>query len=61
MTVIPQLQPIVLVCAADNNYVMPLAVTVRSALANLRSDRQIVLSKKGRGQRAEGRRDLSLR
>lgn len=43
MTVIPQLQPIVMVCAADNNYAMPLAVTVRSALANLRSDRQIVL------------------
>jgi lipopolysaccharide biosynthesis glycosyltransferase len=43
MTVIPQLQPIVLVCAADNNYAMPLAVTVRSALANLSSDRQIVL------------------
>ncbi|WP_016949056.1 glycosyltransferase family 8 protein [Anabaena sp. PCC 7108] len=37
------LQPIILVCAADNNYAMPLAVTVRSALANLKSKRQIAL------------------
>jgi lipopolysaccharide biosynthesis glycosyltransferase len=36
-------QPIVLVCAADNNYAMPLAVTVRSALANLQSARKVVL------------------
>ncbi|WP_225977353.1 glycosyltransferase family 8 protein [Nostoc sp. CENA543] len=36
-------QPIVLVCAADNNYAMPLTVTVRSALANLKSDRLIAL------------------
>lgn len=27
--------PIIVVCAADNNYVMPLAVTVRSAIENL--------------------------
>jgi lipopolysaccharide biosynthesis glycosyltransferase len=32
-----------LVCAADNNYAMPLAVTVRSALANLKSNRKIAL------------------
>lgn len=43
MSVISSLQSIVLVCAADNNYAMPLAVTVRSALANLHSDRQIAL------------------
>ncbi|MBU7585837.1 MAG: glycosyltransferase family 8 protein [Nostoc sp. TH1S01] len=36
-------QPIVLVCAADNNYAMPLAVTVRSALANLHPDHRIAL------------------
>ncbi|MBU7584371.1 MAG: glycosyltransferase family 8 protein [Nostoc sp. TH1S01] len=36
-------QPIFLVCAADNNYAMPLAVTVRSALANLKSNRKISL------------------
>lgn len=36
-------QPIVIVCAADNNYAMPLAVTVRSAVANLQSDRHIAL------------------
>ncbi|BBD58573.1 glycosyl transferase family 8 [Nostoc sp. HK-01] len=36
-------QPIFLVCAADNNYAMPLAVTVRSALANLKSKRKISL------------------
>jgi lipopolysaccharide biosynthesis glycosyltransferase len=34
---------IVLVCAADDNYAMQLAVTVRSALINLKSDRQILL------------------
>lgn len=37
------LQPIILVCAADNNYAMPLAVMVRSALANLESNRKIAL------------------
>lgn len=35
--------PIVIVCAADNNYAMQLAVTVRSALANLHSQRQMLL------------------
>lgn len=35
--------PIVLVCAADDNYAMPLAVTVRSALANLMNDRKVAL------------------
>lgn len=35
--------PIVLVCAADDNYAMPLAVTLRSALENLGSDRRIAL------------------
>lgn len=33
---------IVLVCAADNNYAMPLAVTMRSALENLKGDRKIL-------------------
>lgn len=36
-------QPVVIVCAADNNYAMPLAVTVRSAIANFKSDRQLAL------------------
>jgi lipopolysaccharide biosynthesis glycosyltransferase len=36
-------QSIILVCAADNNYAMPLAVTARSALANLQSDRKLHL------------------
>lgn len=35
-------EPIVVVCAADNNYAMPLAVTMRSALENLKGDRKIV-------------------
>ncbi|MCM0592691.2 MAG: glycosyltransferase family 8 protein [Gloeotrichia echinulata IR180] len=43
MAVISEIQPIVVVCAADNNYAMPLAVTVRSALANLKSNRKMSL------------------
>ncbi|MBW4560097.1 MAG: glycosyltransferase family 8 protein [Mojavia pulchra JT2-VF2] len=43
MAVISDLQPMAVVCAADNNYAMPLAVTVRSALANVKSDRKISL------------------
>ncbi|MDB9449950.1 glycosyltransferase family 8 protein [Dolichospermum circinale] len=37
------IEPIVVVCAADHNYAMPLAVTVRSALVNLKSQRKILL------------------
>lgn len=36
-------QPLVLVCAADDNYAMPLAVTASSAIANLQSDRPVAL------------------
>ncbi|GAB1545136.1 glycosyltransferase family 8 protein [Scytonema sp. NUACC21] len=36
-------QSIVLVCAADNNYAMPLATTVRSAVANLNNKQKIAL------------------
>ena len=36
-------EPIVLVCAADDNYAMPLAVTLRSVLENLGRDRRISL------------------
>ncbi|MBE9233102.1 glycosyltransferase family 8 protein [Cuspidothrix issatschenkoi LEGE 03284] len=36
-------EPIIVVCASDNNYAMPLAVTVRSALVNLKSQRKILL------------------
>ena len=36
-------QPIVLVCAADDNYAMPLAVTVYSALANLKNKQKKVV------------------
>jgi lipopolysaccharide biosynthesis glycosyltransferase len=43
MCINSKLQPIILVCAADNNYAIPLAVTVRSALANLKSNRKIGL------------------
>lgn len=43
MSVNSNLQPIVLVCAADNNYAMPLAVTVCSAVTNIQSDRKIAL------------------
>lgn len=35
--------PIIIVCAADDKYAMPLAVTVRSALENLKSDCRIIL------------------
>ncbi|OUL24519.1 glycosyl transferase [Nostoc sp. RF31YmG] len=43
MGVISDFQPIAVVCAADNNYAMPLAVTVRSALANLNSNCKMFL------------------
>lgn len=36
-------EPIVVVCAADDNYAMQLAVTGRSALVNLKGDRKILL------------------
>jgi lipopolysaccharide biosynthesis glycosyltransferase len=36
-------KPIVVVCASDDNYAMQLAVTVRSALVNLRGDNTILL------------------
>jgi lipopolysaccharide biosynthesis glycosyltransferase len=36
-------EPIIVVCAADDNYAMPLTVTVRSALVNLNSQRKILL------------------
>lgn len=36
-------EPIVVVCAADDNYAMQLAVTGRSALVNLQDNRQILL------------------
>jgi lipopolysaccharide biosynthesis glycosyltransferase len=32
------LEPIVIVCAADDNYSMPLAATLQSAIANLKTD-----------------------
>jgi len=36
-------EPIFLVCAADDRYSMPLTVTARSIIENLKSDRRIVL------------------
>jgi lipopolysaccharide biosynthesis glycosyltransferase len=36
-------EQIVVVCASDDNYVMPLSVTIRSALENLAKDRRILL------------------
>ncbi|HEY9632337.1 MAG TPA: glycosyltransferase family 8 protein [Coleofasciculaceae cyanobacterium] len=36
-------QPIAIVCAADDNYAMPLAVTLHSALANLKNKPKIFL------------------
>ncbi|XPM52360.2 MAG: glycosyltransferase family 8 protein (plasmid) [Leptolyngbya sp. IPPAS B-1204] len=38
-----QSQPIVLVCAADENYAMPMAVMVYSALSNLKNNQQKLL------------------
>jgi lipopolysaccharide biosynthesis glycosyltransferase len=35
--------PIVVVCAADNNYAMPLAVTMRSVIENLKSNHKIII------------------
>ena len=35
-------EPIIVVCAADDGYAMPLAVVIRSALENLNRDRQII-------------------
>jgi len=43
MIVSPDTDSIVVVCAADNNYAMPLAVTIRSALENLKSNRKVIL------------------
>lgn len=43
MVVNSNARQIILVCASDNNYAMPLAVTVRSTLANLKSGCNIVL------------------
>lgn len=37
------IEPIVVVCSADNNYAMQVAVTGRSAIANLKDDRKIIL------------------
>lgn len=34
--------PVVVVCAADNNYSMPLAVAIRSAMENFRSNRKLL-------------------
>lgn len=36
-------EPIVLVCAADDNYSMPLAATLHSAIVNLKGERNIAL------------------
>lgn len=36
-------EPIVAVCAADDNYAMPLAVMARSAIANLNASRKLIL------------------
>jgi lipopolysaccharide biosynthesis glycosyltransferase len=36
-------EPLVLVCAADDNYSMPLAATLHSAIVNLKSERNIAL------------------
>ncbi|MEE3716404.1 glycosyltransferase family 8 protein [Tumidithrix elongata RA019] len=36
-------EPIIVVCASDNNYVMPLAVTIHSAIENLEESRKILL------------------
>jgi lipopolysaccharide biosynthesis glycosyltransferase len=38
-----QQEPIVVVCAADDKYAMPLGVMIRSVLANLKGNRQINL------------------
>jgi lipopolysaccharide biosynthesis glycosyltransferase len=42
-TVMRNSQPLTIVCAADDKYVMPLTVTINSVLANLRNHQQIVV------------------
>jgi len=39
----PLNEPIVVVCAADDNYAMPMVVTIRSALENLDNSRKLLL------------------
>ncbi len=36
-------EPIIVVCSADDNYAMQVAVTGRSAISNLKSDRKVIL------------------
>jgi lipopolysaccharide biosynthesis glycosyltransferase len=50
--------PIALVCAADDLFAMPLAVTVRSALENLRSDWRLTLFILDGGISARNRRRI---
>ena len=39
----PSLEPVVLACGADDNYAMPLAVTLHSTLVHLSADRDVVV------------------
>ena len=39
----PSIEPIVIACAADQKYVMPLAVMIKSVLSNLDHQRKISL------------------
>lgn len=54
----PSREPIVIVCGADDNYAMPLAVTLRSALMNLDSSEDIVVCVIDGGMSGESRARL---
>ena len=51
-------EPIVITCAADNFFAMPLAVTIRSAMDHLKEDRQVVLYILDGGIRPSNRRRI---
>lgn len=52
--------PIVLVCAADDNYAMPLAVTLRSALENLGDKRKISIYIIDGGIETDNKRKIAI-
>jgi lipopolysaccharide biosynthesis glycosyltransferase len=53
-------EPIVLVCAADDNYAMPLAVTLRSALENLGDQRKLSIFIIDGGIEADNKRKIAI-
>jgi lipopolysaccharide biosynthesis glycosyltransferase len=55
----PATEPIVLVCAADDNYAMPLAVMLRSALENLGDKRKLSIFIIDGGIKAENKQKIA--